>query len=123
MIKTKDDIDYPETTRQVYRILADKYGYSMRISDIWELLAVSFGIPKFEILDPRLYQNGQFESILIYQYISWRQGNPVNFTDLANLILNTGDFTGLEKIILSQEELENRLWAIYLCLFDPNLNL
>ena len=123
MIKTKNDTDYSETTRQVYRILSSKYGYSIRVSNIWELLAVSLGIPEFEILEPKLYQNGQFESYLIDQYISWRQGDPVNFTNIALSVLEVGDFTGSEKLLLSQEELENRLWAIYLCLIDPNLNL
>jgi len=123
MIKTKTDTDFSETTRQVYRILSSKYGYSIRVSNIWELLAVSLEIPEFEILEPKLYQNGQFESYLIDQYISWRQGNPIDFSKIASSILEVGDFTGSEKLLLSQEELENRLWAIYLCLIDPNLNL
>lgn len=123
MIKTKYDTDYSETTKQVYRILAEKYGYSIRVSNIWELLAVSLGIPEFEILVPRMYQNGQFESYLIDQYIFWREGKPVNFEDMADLVLQVGDFTKSEKLLLTYEELENRLWAIYLCLIDPNLNL
>ena len=122
-IKNKNDNDYTGVTKSVYHILADRFGYTARISDIWELLRYSFGIEEFELLNPRLYQNGMFESYLLDELIKWRNGEDVNFTDIYRAILTVGDFTGREKLMFDYGNIEERLWAIFLVICNPEMNI
>lgn len=122
-IKNKNDNDYTGVTKSVYHILADRFGYTARISDIWELLRYSFGIEEFELLNPRLYQNGMFESYLLDELIKWRNGEDVNFTDIYQAILTVGDFTGREKLMFDYGNVEERLWAIFLVVCNPEMNI
>lgn len=122
-IKNKNDNDYTGVTKSVYHILADRFGYTARISDIWELLRYSFGIEEFELLNPRLYQNGMFESYLLDELIKWRNGEDVNFTDIYQAILTVGDFTGREKLMFDYGNIEERLWAIFLVICNPEMNI
>lgn len=122
-IKNKNDNDYTGVTKSVYHILADRFGYTARISDIWELLRYSFGVEEFELLNPRLYQNGMFESYLLDELIKWRNGEDVNFTDIYQAILTVGDFTGREKLMFDYGNIEERLWAIFLVICNPEMNI
>ncbi len=122
-IKNKNDNDYTGVTKSVYHILADRFGYTARISDIWELLRYSFGIEEFELLNPRLYQNGMFESYLLDELIKWQKGEDVNFTDIYQAILTVGDFTGREKLMFDYGNIEERLWAIFLVICNPEMNI
>ena len=47
MIKTKKSKDFTETTLLVYNNLTKKYGFSARLSDIWDLLRDAFSIDDF----------------------------------------------------------------------------
>jgi hypothetical protein len=122
-IKNKNDNNYTGVTKSVYHILADRFGYTARISDIWELLRYSFGIEEFELLNPRLYQNGMFESYLLDELIKWQKGEDVNFTDIYQAILTVGDFTGREKLMFDYGNIEERLWAIFLVICNPEMNI
>lgn len=121
-IKNKSCSDYTDTCKQVYITLIEKYGYTIRISNIWQLLADSIGINKFEILEPKVYQNGSFESYLIARQIDWQNGKDVNFDDILDAIISTGDFTGSERMLLNSGDIEERLWGIYLAITDKTLN-
>lgn len=122
-IKNKNSKDYTDITKSIYNILASEFGYTARISDIWKLLAIACGIKEFELLDFRLYLNGPFESYLVDQLIDWQRGEDIDFTDIKDSILRVGDFTSSEKTILNEGDIEERLWAIFLCICDPTLNL
>lgn len=113
--KSKDN-EYSYTTLLVEDLIRNKYGYAARITDIWRLLAVSIGLEKFELLDPKNYMNGPFESYLIDEYIKWNKGEEVNFTDIYDAILKVGDFTGSEKLTLNSCNIEERLLGIFLAL-------
>lgn len=116
-IKKKDkDNKYSYTTLLVEDLIRQKFGYTARISDIWKLLAASLGLVKFEILDPRYYMNGPFESYLVDQFIKWNKGEEVNFTDIYEAILLVGDFTQSEKLAMSSSNIEERLLGIFLAL-------
>ena len=122
-IKNKEDKDYTKTCSQVYNLLVNKYRNSARISNIWQMIADSLGLTKLEIFEPRYYQNGNFESYLIDRQIDWQNGKDVDFSEIYDAILTTGNFTGDEKLLMSSGNFEERLWAIYLAVTNPNLNL
>ncbi len=113
--KSKDN-EYSYTTLLVEDLIRNKFGYAARISDIWSLLAASVSINKFELLEPKFYLNGPFESYLIDEFIKWNKGDEVNFTDIYDAILKVGDFTQSEKLILDSCNIEERLLGIFLAL-------
>ncbi|MBP3732192.1 MAG: hypothetical protein J6I84_02990 [Bacilli bacterium] len=119
MIKTIDDTDYTDITKMSYRILTREYGYTARISDIWKLLLSVYGLQEFEILDSREYQNGNFESYLSEEYYGWLHHRKVDFGEIEKAIMAVGDFTGTEKLLLGSGDMQERLWAIFICLSDP----
>lgn len=82
-----------------------------------------FGIHEFEILNLKSSNVGEFESYLLDRLIDWKRGNPVDFGELEESILTFGDFTEKEKLLFSTGNMQERLWAIFLCLIDPNINL
>ena len=123
LIKNKNSNDYTEIVRSVYHLLSNEFGYLARISDIWMLLARSFNVPKFELVDQHQYQNGEFESYLIDRLIDWREGKDVNFTDISEAIKLVGDFTLSEKLMFEHGKIDERLWAIYLVILDPNMEI
>ena len=116
IIKKTNNTEYSYTTLLVEDLIRNKYGYAARITDIWRLLAVSIGLEKFELLEPRNYMNGPFESYLIDEYIKWNKGEEVNFTDIYDAILKVGDFTNSEKLTLNSCNIEERLLGIFLAL-------
>lgn len=123
MIKSLNSSDYSEVTIAAYKVLSNKYGYSARISSFWNLLADTYGISEFEILDLRTTEAIFFESFITDQYIDWINNREVDFSKTEEAMFRAGDFTGTEKILLSTSNLQERIWAIFLCLSDPNLNL
>lgn len=122
-LKTKSDIGYTDTVRAVYRILSGKYGYTARISEIYELLKTAFGITEFSIFDPRYCNNAILESYLIDEYVKWQRGGVVDFGELHKVILKEGDFSESEKSLFVSGNIEERLWAIFLVIGSPELNI
>ena len=123
LVKNKNDNDYTEIVKSVYHLLSNEFGYLARISDIWLLLARSFNIKEFELIDTRQYQNGQFESYLIDRLIDWKHGKDVNFSEITDAIKTVGDFTSLEKLMFEHGNIDERLWAIYLLIDSPELKI
>lgn len=122
-IKNKKDTDYTDIVKHVYRLITDRFGYSSRITDIWTMLKLAFDIEEFEAIEPKFYQNGPFESYLIDKQIEWQSGKDVDFSEIAESIINTGDFSVREKDLFRVGNIEERLWGIYLAVSDHNLNL
>lgn len=123
LVKNKNDNDYTEIVKSVYHLLSNEFGYLARISDIWLLLARSFNIKEFELIDTRQYQNGQFESYLIDRLIDWKHGKDVNFSEITDAIKTVGDFTSSEKLMFEHGNIDERLWAIYLLIDSPELKI
>lgn len=123
MVKNKYDTDYSETTKLVYGLIHEVYGYSARISIFWDLLKLAFSIKNFELLDFNAMQNGSFMAYLIDRQVDWQDGKDVNFSDIYDAILAVGEFTGSEKLMFESGEIEDRLWAIYLSVTSPDLNI
>lgn len=122
-IKTRNDTDYTDTVKVVYEILAPKYSYRARISDIFQLLKDAFGVSEFIILNYQQMNNAPFESWLVNQYISWKKGGEVDFIEIYKAILTVGEFTISERELFESGLVEERLWAIFMLIDNPELNI
>jgi hypothetical protein len=90
----------------------------------WEMLRVAVGKDEeFDILDYKQIQNGTFHSWLIDRQIEWQEGKDVNFSEIYRSFLVAGDFTGSEKLLFETCDIEERLWAMYLVVTSPGLQL
>jgi hypothetical protein len=123
MKKSINDVDYTDTTRSSYKIISHKFGYSARITEFWTMLPMVYGKQEFEILDLRTPGIIEFESYLLNELINWKKGLSVDFDYMEKRILDFGEFTGLEKLMFSSGDMQERLWAIFLCLSNPEMNL
>ena len=121
MIKTKNDKDFTESMVMSYKILK-RLGV-LKITDFWRALTSVFGVKEFEILNLKSPHTIEFESYLMDVFIEWINGRPVDFRDLEEAIYTYGDFTEMEKLLFESGEIQDRLWAIYLYLVDPELEL
>ena len=122
-IKTINDTDYTQTVQYVYLKLIDKYKNIARISDIFTLLREAFDIDEWVALDPNILQNGNLESYLIDRQIEWMNGRPIDFNGIYQSLLTAGDFVASEKKIFEQGDIRERLWAIFLVITKPDLNI
>lgn len=121
MKKTKYDRDFPESTIMSYRIL--RRNGQFRITDFWRALSTVFGVKEFEILDLKSPQAVKFESYLMDTLIEWMKGEAIEFGDIEEAIYSFDEFTEMEKLLFESGSLQERIWAIYIYLVDPNINL
>jgi hypothetical protein len=121
MIKTKYDRDFPEATIMSYKTLKRKGQF--RITDFWRALTTVFLVKEFEILELKSPHTLEFESYLMDVLIAWMKGEPVDFGEVEKAVYTFGDFTEMEKLLFESGRIQERLWAIYLYLIDPNMNL
>lgn len=120
-IKTKNDTDYTEIMISVYNLLSEKYKYSARITDIYNLLKDSFGLLEFDLLDFEKINGIELESWIIDRFVDWKRGNPVNFTEIYRYLLESSDFSDMEKDLFENGFVEERLWAIFKLVDTPEL--
>ena len=78
---------------------------------------------QFEILELKSPHTLEFESYLMDVLIAWMKGEPVDFGEVEKAVYTFGDFTEMEKLLFESGRIQERLWAIYLYLIDPNMNL
>ena len=122
-IRTINDTDFTQTVKYTYLKLIDKYRNVARITDIFTLLRESFDIPEWVLLDTREVQNGNFESYLIEKQQSWLRNEPINFTKLYKALLTAGEFVISERRMFEQGNIEEILWAIFLVITKPELEI
>lgn len=118
MIKNKESNDFSSSAALVCNLIVEKYGYTARITRIWELLQDALAIQEFELLDYREVKP-EFESYLIDRLIDWNTGKDVDFSLIKEAILLAGEFTGKEILLLRQDDIEDRLWGIFLAISNP----
>lgn len=122
MEKTKDDKDYSDSFKTAYKILQRK-NEILKITDFWRALSIVYGLKEFEILNLRSPHTSEFESYLMDVLIEWVKGDKINLSEIEEAIYTFGDFTEMEKLLFESENLQDRIWAIYTYLIDPNKNL
>lgn len=118
MTKNKESNDFSSSAALVCNLIVEKYGYTARITRIWELLQDALAIQEFELLDYREVKP-EFESYLVDRLIDWNTGKDVDFSLIKEAILLAGEFTGKEKLLLRQDDIEDRLWGIFLAVSNP----
>lgn len=123
LVVNKYNTEYPEITKITYTYLLQFYKYTARIADIWQLIKDSYDIKEFDALDYGQIQNGSLTSWLIDRQIDWQEGRDVNFTEVYQALLTAGEFTSSEKKMFETSGIEERLWAIFLLITDPELTL
>lgn len=121
LIKNKESIDYTDTVKETYNLLRTTLGYTVRITNIWDLLKISLGIDEFEILMPAFYNNANFESYLVNKQVDWMNGKDIDLTEIHEAILMVGDFSVEEKRLMTNRKLDEILWGIFLAICNPEL--
>lgn len=122
LVRSQNDTDYPEYVKSICSTLRDKYGYAIRITDLWNMLITVYSLDEFALLDYKTNQNGKFFSYLLDQCILWRKGESVDFRDIYDAILVNGDFTREEKIMFEGSDILDILWAIFITVNNPEIN-
>ena len=121
-IRTKDDTTYTDTVRLVYNCVKEKFQYSARITSLIEMLKYSFGVNEWSSDQQRELGSAGFMSYLGDQMIKFKEGKPVDFTEVYESILRVGDFVSSEQRMFELGDIEERLWAIFLVIDDPSNN-
>ena len=121
LVKNKDCTDYTDVVKITYNQIRNKYGYTARITNLWEMLRHILFLDEFELLTPELYDNYSFESYLIDRQLDWMAGKDVDFGEIYESMLNFGDFSADEKRMMVYEKIEEILWGIFLAICNPDL--
>lgn len=120
--KSISDKNYTDIVKTNYKYLIYKYGYTLRINSLFELLKTSFAINEFELLD---FKNGdinsQFESYLMDEFINWKNGEIIDFSDIYRSIVTVGEFSKRELDIFEKGNIEEVLWSIFLAISNHNI--
>lgn len=122
LIKTINDRDYTDIAVNVFNILKSRYGYTLRISRLLEVIkdVFLFGTDLL-LVDLKSCSNGPFDSFMMDRMIDWQQGREVNFSKIKDEIYNTYQFSSSEKLILETGSIEERLWGFFLALSKAQL--
>lgn len=123
LITNKFNTNYTDIVKQTYLFLRDRYKYSARVSDIWRYLLEIYGKEEYDALDYEYVQNGTLTSWLIDRQVDWQNGEDVNFSEIYRALQAAGDLTGSEKLLFESGGIEERLWAIYLVVTAPELEI
>ena len=121
LVKNKGCTDYTDVVKITYNQIRNKYGYTARITNLWEMLRYILFLDEFELLTPELYDNYSFESYLIDRQLDWMAGKDVDFGEIYESMLNFGDFSADEKRMMVYEKIEEILWGIFLAICNPDL--
>ena len=126
-IKSKSDsILGSQTAKIAYDCIVSRFGYTARISRFWEMLPLTFGLPKFELINLGESQFGIFENYLIDKNIEWGSGKEIDFSEIGKKVLDIGDYTMTEKLIMLGNnglDLDTRLWSIFVAISFPDPSL
>jgi hypothetical protein len=121
-IKTINDKDYTDIAVNVFNILKTRYGYTLRISRILEIIKDVFLFGQDLLLvDINFCNNGSFDSFMMDRMIDWQQGKEVSFSKIKEEIYKTYQFSSSEKLILETGSIEERLWGFFLALSKSQL--
>ena len=122
LIKTINDKDYSDIAVNVFQVLKSRYGYTLRVSRLLEIIrdVFLFG-SELLLVDIKTCSNGLFDSFLMDRMIDWQQGREVDFSKIKDEIYKTYQFSSSEKLILETGSMEERLWGFFLALSKAQL--
>lgn len=118
LVKTIDDTDYTDTVRKTYLKLINHYGNSARLNRILEMIKYDLDIKE---ITPT--STIEFDSWILDKQLDWISGRPVDFREVYNAVLtllNDEYDIESEKGLLGVNEIEERIWAIFLASSNKN---
>jgi len=125
MTKHRNDIENISSSADIiFRLLSYSYnGMPARISDFWTILFKTFNIkdPK-DYIDYWDQKTIFFDSYLIDVYSKWLRYEEVDFSELQEKVLSNIESSSARFEFTNPGDFQDRLWAIFLFLSDPNLN-
>ena len=124
LTKTIEDKDYTPNVVSTYYSIKSKYGYTLRISMILNIMKDIFLCKPgedFDLIDTKLCNNGPIESYLIDRQIDWQNKKEVDFSEMYSKIVEFYPLSRMEKLTLETGNIEEKLWAFYLALSKPSL--
>jgi len=109
----------PIETKVSFNILKTKYGYTGRMTSFIRFLEDVFGIKEFEFFDTYTWNKEEFLSYLLDKQINYQKGETLDMAQLHKDILTAYEFTRKEKRMFIEENIEKRLWGIFIYLDNP----
>ncbi len=116
LIKTINEKDIPLEVISFWKYLRAKYGITLRISMLLQIIKDFLNISEFDIIDERQCNNGPIESYCIDRFIDWSKGKSVNFSEMFRKICDYYTFSKSEKLRLEEGKVDEKLWAFFLAL-------
>lgn len=113
----------PSTFKGTYIQIKDKWMYTARISEIIDMLKYSYGIDEWDILDPRDVNNGEIEGWLIDEFRKYINKEQIDFLEVWEKIKKYFTFSLQETKLIETGKIEERLWAIFTAITNPNLDI
>ena len=114
--------ELPIQVQLYYMTLKKKYGvYGARISDLILMLELLHGGERFELFDTRTWNPGDFISYLMDLQLKFMSGEPIDLVTIHDDILKVYQWTITEKKRFINEVIEEKIWAIFKYVVDPNL--
>ena len=114
--------ELPVQVQLYYMTLKKKYGvYGARISDLILMLELLHGGERFELFDTRTWNPGDFVSYLMDIQLKFMAGESIDLVTLHDDILKVYQWTIAEKKRFINEVIEEKIWAIFKYVVDPDL--
>jgi hypothetical protein len=111
--------ELPIEAKYSFNILKKNHGYLGKMSEFIQYLTEIFGIKEFELFDSYTWNNAEFLSYLLDRQIDYKNGKVLDMSQLHKDILVAYDFTRKEKRMFIEEEIEKRLWGLFIYLDNP----
>ena len=108
----------PQITKICFNLLKDKYGFTARMSDFIQLLETTF-MTKFELFDSLTWNSPQFLSYMLDKQADFINGKDVDLAIIHSYLLNVYNWTISEKRKFIENNLEEKIWAVFLIITDP----
>ena len=108
----------PQITKICFNLLKDKYGFTARMSDFIQLLETTF-MTKFELFDSLTWNSPQFLSYMLDKQADSINGKDVDLAIIHSDLLNVYNWTISEKRKFIENNLEEKIWAVFLIITDP----
>lgn len=120
-INTLDNLS--DSFRATYIMVRDKWKYTARISELISMLKYCYSIEDFELVEIHNINHGEFESWMMDKLIEYKQGHEIDFGEVWEKIKSTYPLTKSELTHIETGAVDERLWAIFTILTNPNLDI
>lgn len=117
-INTPDE-EIPELTKECFNRLKDTYGYNLKITDLPDYLKLLTDM-NLEHVDYQETWTPMFVSYLIDLQHRFMKGDDLDMVVFHQDIIKVFHPSGLEKKLLVKNNIEERLWAIWLAVSNPS---